>query len=300
MNNQIIKLAIVIPFFKLDYFEKTLESLANQTNKNFNLYIGDDFSPETPLKLLEKYKDKINYKYKRFDDNLGGQGKLVEQWNRCISLSINEEWIMILADDDYISTNFIESFYSNLHVAIEKKINLLRFKIRQVTFDDIYISDIEHLKFKKGKEYLWEDQIHQSFISISENIFRRSVYNELGFRNYPLAWRVPFMMYLDFTKNGDVLGINDAFVAVRVSENQLTRRKDVNHYKRLAMKECYYDILIEYEKLFNKSQNLNFLKVYYYYNKEQNRMNNNFLSLFYKYGGITEASKYFIKKIFNI
>lgn len=59
MNNQIIKLAIVIPFFKLDYFEKTLESLANQTNKNFNLYIGDDFSPETPLKLLEKYKDKI-------------------------------------------------------------------------------------------------------------------------------------------------------------------------------------------------------------------------------------------------
>ena len=44
-------LAIVIPYYKYTFFEETLLSLQNQTNKKFNVYIGDDASPENPLDL---------------------------------------------------------------------------------------------------------------------------------------------------------------------------------------------------------------------------------------------------------
>jgi glycosyltransferase involved in cell wall biosynthesis len=49
-------LAIVIPYHRLAFFEATLQSLVNQTDQRFHVYIGDDASPENPLPLLEKYR----------------------------------------------------------------------------------------------------------------------------------------------------------------------------------------------------------------------------------------------------
>ena len=120
-----IKLAIVIPYYKLTYFEETLISLQNQTNQNFNLYIGDDASPETPSELIEKYSGIIS-KYKRFNTNLGGK-ELTRQWERCIdNLTENEEWIMLLCDDDILTENYIDKFYSNLTEINQSKLTVVK------------------------------------------------------------------------------------------------------------------------------------------------------------------------------
>ncbi|OOV29296.1 hypothetical protein BXU11_05095 [Flavobacterium sp. LM5] len=94
-------LAIIIPYYKLTFFEATLQSLAAQTCQDFKVYIGDDASPENPAMLLEKYKGKFDFVYHRFATNLGGTS-LTKQWERCITLSGNEEWLMILGDDDVL------------------------------------------------------------------------------------------------------------------------------------------------------------------------------------------------------
>lgn len=52
--------AIIIPYYKFTFFEATLQSLADQTNKQFKVYIGDDSSPEDPSILLEKFIGKID------------------------------------------------------------------------------------------------------------------------------------------------------------------------------------------------------------------------------------------------
>ena len=108
-----INLAIVIPYYKINFFEKTLSSLAQQTDKRFRVYIGDDASPDSPEKLLEKYQGKFNFTYKKFNDNLGSIS-LVKQWERCIDMMKDEEWLMILGDDDVLDTNVVEQFYTNL------------------------------------------------------------------------------------------------------------------------------------------------------------------------------------------
>lgn len=61
-------LTIEIPFYKIDFFEDTLKSLANQTNKNFTVYIGNDASSENPINIFNKYKPRINLKYKKFEE----------------------------------------------------------------------------------------------------------------------------------------------------------------------------------------------------------------------------------------
>ncbi len=99
-------LAIVIPYFKLIFFEETLQSLANQTDNRFKVYIGDDASPENPSDLLEKYQGQFDFGYHKFKENLGGVS-LVKQWERCIALSQKEEWIMILGDDDLLDHSIV-------------------------------------------------------------------------------------------------------------------------------------------------------------------------------------------------
>ena len=64
-------LAIVIPYYKKLFFKQTLDSLVNQTNKNFRVYIGNDNSPEDPSSIIEEYKSKLNLIYKSFNNNLG-------------------------------------------------------------------------------------------------------------------------------------------------------------------------------------------------------------------------------------
>jgi glycosyltransferase involved in cell wall biosynthesis len=54
-------LAIIIPYYKLTFFEDTLQSLAEQTCPDFKVYIGDDASPENPSELLEKYQGKFDF-----------------------------------------------------------------------------------------------------------------------------------------------------------------------------------------------------------------------------------------------
>ncbi len=77
------ELAIVIPAYKIIYFEQVLISIANQTNRNFHLYVGDDASPDDFISLINKYKNKIDITYVRFENNLG-KNDLVSHWERCI------------------------------------------------------------------------------------------------------------------------------------------------------------------------------------------------------------------------
>ena len=137
-----VKIAIIIPFFKINFFEKTLESLAQQTDKRFRVYIGDDASPDSPEKLLEKYQGKFNFTYKKFNDNLGSIS-LVKQWERCIDMMKDEEWFMILGDDDVLGDNVVEEFYKNLS-EIEKKAHVVRFSSVLINEKDEPISQEYH------------------------------------------------------------------------------------------------------------------------------------------------------------
>jgi len=68
---------------------------------------------KNPEALLEKYQKSFDFLYHRFDENLGGIS-LTRQWERCITLTANEKWIMILGDDDILGVNVVEDFYQSV------------------------------------------------------------------------------------------------------------------------------------------------------------------------------------------
>ncbi|MCB7481330.1 glycosyltransferase family 2 protein [Christiangramia sediminis] len=244
-----MKLAIVIPYFKIAYFHQTLESLENQTNKNFNIYLGDDASPEDPLELIDKTNLRITYK--RFSSNLGSTS-LIQQWERCIEMTRNEEWIMLLGDDDVLQSNVIEKWYEKYNFFIGKA-NVVRFasvKINHKSF--VYSDPFFHPIWEAATDSYYRRFKGWTRSSLSEHIFSRNSYKMHGFHNYPLGWHSDDRAWLEFSNNKPIYSINDAIVSIRISSLSISGRTD-NDIEKLVATKSFYEYLI-LKKLFKFQQ----------------------------------------------
>lgn len=232
-------IAIIIPFYKLVFFEDTLLSLSNQTNKQFKVYIGDDASPDNPVNLLEKYKESIDFVYHRFDSNLGGIS-LVRQWERSIALSNNEKWILLLGDDDVLSENVVEEFYSFIEYHTVDP-QLIRLNIRVIDENGELKSESFSHEIHETSEMLLDQMLSmKETITASEFIFSREVYNQNnGFVEFPLAWFSDYATWLVFSKNMGVFYIKNATVYWRLSQNNISSVVSTEKNIQLKIKSLF-------------------------------------------------------------
>lgn len=107
------KIGIVIPAYKSTYLAETMSSLANQTDKDFAVYIGDDCSPSDLYSIILPFTEFLNITYVRFEQNLGGKD-LVAQWYRCLDLLKDEDYFIMFSDDDIMEPQCIEYFKKEL------------------------------------------------------------------------------------------------------------------------------------------------------------------------------------------
>lgn len=239
-------LAIVIPFYKLSYFEETLNSLKEQTCKRFRVYIGNDNSPEDPLPLIDNFRSEIDLSYKKFLNNLGGNS-LTKQWDRCIDLIEDEEWIMILGDDDFLSDNYVEEFYNSLREIEDLEMNLVRYASQVVWEDTGEKSKIfSHPKCEKSTDFFCRKFISSNTrSSLSEYIFKKETYLKYGFKDLPLGWGADNIAWLEFSEFGNVFSINEALAFIRMSSKNLSRSGFEENLKTKAKLE-YFSYLINH------------------------------------------------------
>lgn len=264
-------IAIVIPYYKIRFFRKTLDSLAKQTDKRFKVYIGDDASPENPRELIEEYKGKFNLTYKRFENNLGGTS-LTRQWERCIDLSADEEWIMILGDDDYYSSNLIESFYK-CSINFLGGVNVVRFAKQNIFDDQNITAEIQYNpELETAADSYYRRITGQTTSTLSEYAFMRQAYEKCGFYEYPLAWQSDNRAWIEFTEVKPIYSINNAVVTVICSSQSITGSNLYIDEKRKANLSFYKYLIKEKLYLFNKKQSLRILNKYENEIKHRERM----------------------------
>lgn len=225
-------------------------SLSKQTNKNFNVYIGDDASTVCPQKLIAQYGTNLNVKYKRFTTNLGSKS-LVKQWYRCLDLIEGEDWVMIVGDDDVLGINVIDAFYQNVSEINEKHINVVRYASQTIDSKGLPTSNIyEHTKIAQSTDFLFENKRS----SLSEHLFRRKCFKEIEIKNYPLAWHSDNMMILEMTDFKEIYSINEALVQVRKSRKSISGSSSLNHLKWLASFKFYYHLLVNFNHKFEAKE----------------------------------------------
>ncbi|QBN19860.1 glycosyltransferase family 2 protein [Flavobacterium nackdongense] len=256
-------LAIVIPYYKLSFFDETLASLAHQTDKRFKVYIGDDASPEKPTELLEKYEGKFDFVYHRFESNLGGTS-LPQQWERCIALSGDEEWVMILGDDDYIGDRVVEEFYAHWP-EFQSKSNVVRFASRTIVQEENHQAPIcYHPVWESATDAYLRKFKFLTRSSLSEYVFSKKSYEKFGFYNYPLAWNSDDRAWLDFSEDQPIYSINEAVVCSRLSAINITGKKDNAVLKNASLVQ-FYQFLIEHKSQhYTKFDNVKIIRQYQY------------------------------------
>lgn len=243
-------LAIVIPFYKHTFFEYTLQSLAGQSSKDFRVYIGDDASPNSPKDLLEKFEGKFDFVYHRFETNLGGLS-LTQQWERCITLSESEEWLMILGDDDVLEMNVVEEFHKNIFEIKNQGINVVRFSTQKIDQYSSPISEVYlHPKTEKAVDFLFR----KTRSSLSEYVFKKENVIKIGFQNFSLGWFSDILAVLEFSKFDTVFTINESLVFIRISNDSISGKQDNFKLKSSATFDFYYYLLKNKDRVFNKLQ----------------------------------------------
>lgn len=234
------KLAIVIPAYKVEFFDFTLESISQQSCKDFTVYVGVDGKDDDFESIVNKYSSVIDIKYTKFKDNLGGID-LVSQWRRCVELIDKESWIWLFSDDDIMGPRCVESFYNT--ISKDDHYDLYHFDINAIDENNNVIfecrrfpSVINSLDFYKNKE---SDKL-DSFVV--EYIFSVDIYKQTGgFQNFDLAWGADTATWVKFgLKNGIKNIIGDKVYWRRSNLNITPNRNNAMSMRKFLISVDYY------------------------------------------------------------
>lgn len=197
------KIAIIIPAFKPDFLQQTLESISSQTCKNFRVYIGDDNSPYNLQKIVSPYINQLDIIYHKFEDNMGKQD-LTSHWDRCIKLS-HEPIIWLFSDDDMMPKDGIARIMEALAIYGENKI-LLRFPLSVIDENNniLFTSTIETKYPISGYQFLLDKLYGKIQSAACEFVFSRDTYEKnSGFVKFPMAWcsdDATWVKFAEYTK----------------------------------------------------------------------------------------------------
>lgn len=185
MNN--IKYTFLLPAYKVLFFEEALQSIKNQTYRDFKVIVSDDCSPENLKSIYDKVcGDDPRFIFRRNEENMGSKS-LVSHWNMLVDMC-DTEWLIMAGDDDVYEPTFLEEM-DRLQVKYPN-VDLLHARARVIDAEgevvkldsayDEYVTQIEFLAFL-GKIAHIE--------CVGNYLYRTSVLRERGgFVDLPLAW----------------------------------------------------------------------------------------------------------------
>ena len=139
------KFSIIMPVYNVEkYLEKSLNSVLNQTNKDFEVIVVDDGSTDNSSKICDEYKKKD----KRIKVIHKENGGLSDARNEGVKKALGE-YIIFLDSDDYWDKDLLKEISKSL----DNNPDLVRFQIRTVDESNNKV-DYPEIEFydKSGEE----------------------------------------------------------------------------------------------------------------------------------------------------
>tara|TARA_B100001057_G_scaffold447195_1_gene486482 strand:- start:1141 stop:1896 length:756 start_codon:yes stop_codon:yes gene_type:complete len=206
---------IIIPNYnKGDYLRECLDSVLNQTYKNWKVYLVDDCSNDTSKDILKEYnqEEKINIIF--LNENFGP--------SYCRNLGIKNsksEHIAFLDSDDFWPEN-----------KLEVQINEMLTNRYNFSYTDIkYFFDNKSSNLKKTnlpKVYDFKKFIRKSTMSTSSILVNRSIINNTYFKNVK---HEDFLFKCELLKKGNnSFKTFNTFVYYRINKNNRSSNKISN------------------------------------------------------------------------
>ena len=102
-------ISIIIPVYNAEkYLHKCLESIVNQSFKDYEVLVVNDGSTDNSQKIIDEYASKYTTKFRTFVKENGGQSSAR---NMALPFACGE-YITFLDSDDYYDSKYLEILYS--------------------------------------------------------------------------------------------------------------------------------------------------------------------------------------------
>ena len=237
------KVSVLMPTLNYARFlPEAIESVLNQTLRDFELIIVDNGSTDETDEVVQRYlSDKRVHYYKNFEKGMAGN------WNKCIEYSKGTYLKFLCADDKFhpqLLEKFVAIMDANPHVSLVTS-------YRENFGRPATATDARTLQAWKARKYLQEgrkvihDTLH-TFNWIGEPtavMFRRSNL-KLGYFRTDLVWLCDWEMWLRHLTVGDCYLIPEVLSYIRKHPGSgteaLTKKgfanyfEDYDFYKSLA------------------------------------------------------------------
>ena len=229
---QLQPLAIVIPAYKLKFFELTLASIAAQTDRRFKIYVGDDGSPEDLRAVCDRWANRLDLQYVRFERNLGATN-LVGQWHRCIDLSI-EPWVWLFGDDDVMPPDAVATVLPRL-LAASPADCLFHFDVELIDAAGLPIRAVPSFPAWLSSRKFALARMHSTLASYApEYVFSRMAFERAGrFQTFPRAWCADDAMWVALAAHGGIQSFARPRVQWRYSGSNISSRHDSDRSEKV-------------------------------------------------------------------
>ena len=214
-----IKFSILIPAYKGKFLKKAVESIVNQTYKNWELIIVDDCSPHDLKSIVDSindsrilfYRNEINY----------GAVDVVDNWNKCLSYA-SGDYVICMGDDDILLPDCLSIYekliysYPDLDVyhGLTKIINEKGSIIDMQESRPLYESECSLIwhRWNGRRQY------------IGDFLFRTSKLKEVGgFYKLPLAWGSDDITAVNLAKRKGVANTQTPVFAYRMNTVNISK-----------------------------------------------------------------------------
>ena len=172
-----MRFSIIIPVYNVErYIRKCMESIMNQTFRDYEVIVVDDESPDRSMDIVaefaEKYPGMITMIHQK-NTRLGGAR------NRGVK-DARGEYLLFIDSDDYVSTDLLESVDTQLK---RHDCDLLVFKYLTVTPEGEPIQELGFGPLLPGLYIPSQDrQVLRLPVGACHKVYRRSFYLETGFQ----------------------------------------------------------------------------------------------------------------------
>lgn len=195
------KYSFLLPAYKIVFFEEALESIKNQSYKDFKVIVSDDCSPEDLRSVYDKViGNDPRFEFRRNTENIGGKN-LVAHWNKLVDMC-DTEYLIMASDDDVYKPEFL----SQMDKLINKypECDLFRGRSQKITGESKpYFEDPISSEYLTSQELIL--QIYQTeFVTCVANYVYKTqtLRNHGGFIDFPKAWFSDDATNIFMSKNG--------------------------------------------------------------------------------------------------
>jgi glycosyltransferase involved in cell wall biosynthesis len=222
-----MKVSVIVPNYNHSkYLRERIDSILNQTYRDFELIILDDFSNDGSRAIIDEYVSKypdILHFY-----NGHNSGSAFRQWDHGVRKSTGE-FIWIAESDDFAEPGFLEKAVPVLEKNPDTALIYCNSRVIDETRNRNYIvsEQKKHLHpskwsgdyFNTGRDelekYLY---LNNTINNVSGVLFRRSSYIDAGYADYDMNYCGDWFLYIRMMLISNIAYIAEPLNTIRIHE----------------------------------------------------------------------------------